>query len=245
MNMMRKAFEGQIIEVEAGKREIVACISTAAVDRDGEVVMPMGLVKKNYSGLTVFYNHDTALPIGSALWVKHSGGRVLAKYRTTDKTQFGRDMFALAQDGILNGYSIGFMPREYSAPSSAEIAGRPELKDVQRIYRQWELLEFSLVGIPANPEAVTLAISKKVSPETLELIRGGMQQIAADGSRESSDGRTIDENGKLAEREQKLVLEARAMRTEELIQIISARLRPVEMDKVIQGAFDRCMGKVE
>ena len=166
MSMLRKAFDGQLIEVQAGRREIVACISTSAVDRDGDVVLPEGLVRKNYSGLTVFYNHDTALPLGAAQWVKKSGDRVIAKYRCTDKTQFGRDMFALAQDGVLNSYSIGFLPGEFSNPTSEETARRPELKKARRMYRKWELLEFSLVGIPANPEATMLAISKKVARET-------------------------------------------------------------------------------
>ena len=169
--MIRKAFDARIVDAQPGRREIVACISTDSLDRQNEVVLPHGLRKKNYAGMTVFYDHNTALPVGAAQWVKQQDGRILAKFRCTDKTAFARDIFALAQDGILTSYSIGFMPLEASAPTAAEIARHPEWHRASRIYRQWELLEFSIVGIAANPDATMLAISKKVSPESLALLQ--------------------------------------------------------------------------
>ena len=169
--MIRKAFDARIVDTQPGRREIVACISTDSLDRQNEVVLPHGLRKKNYAGMTVFYDHNTALPVGAAQWVKQQDGRILAKFRCTDKTAFARDIFALAQDGILTSYSIGFMPLEASAPTAAEIARRPEWHRASRIYRQWELLEFSIVGIAANPDATMLAISKKVSPESLAILQ--------------------------------------------------------------------------
>ena len=169
--MIRKAFDARIVDTQPGRREIVACISTDAVDRQNEVVLPQGLRKKNYAGMTVFYDHNTALPVGAAQWVKQQDGRILAKFRCTDKTAFARDIFALAQDGILTSYSIGFMPLEASAPTAAEIAHHPDWHAARRIYRKWELLEFSIVGIAANPDATMLAISKKISPESLALLQ--------------------------------------------------------------------------
>ena len=248
MSMLRKAFEGQLIEVQAGRREIVACISTSAVDRDGDVVLPEGLVRKNYSGLTVFYNHDTALPLGAAQWVKKSGDRVLAKYRCTDKTQFGRDMFALAQDGVLNSYSVGFLPGEFSNPTPEEIARRPELKKARRIYRKWELLEFSLVGIPANPEATMLAISKKVAPETWAILQ---RTIVSDTSlpldRESLPESLVANIAPLsaavvaaptAEKSKSM----RLLTREEIARHIVANLRAIDMSRLVDAAFDRRAG---
>ena len=248
MSMLRKAFEGQLIEVQAGRREIVACISTSAVDRDGDVVLPEGLVRKNYSGLTVFYNHDTALPLGAAQWVKKSGDRVLAKYRCTDKTQFGRDMFALAQDGVLNNYSVGFLPGEFSNPTPEEIARRPELKKARRIYRKWELLEFSLVGIPANPEATMLAISKKVAPETWAILQ---RTIVSDTSlpldRESLPESLVANIAPLsaavvaaptAEKSKSM----RLLTREEIARHIVANLRAIDMSRLVDAAFDRRAG---
>ncbi len=162
MPKFTKSYDAQIVDVRSGSREIVAVISTAAVDRDGEVVLPLGLVRKNYAGLTVFYDHNTALPMGVVQWVKHSANRVLGKYRVSDRTQFARDMFNLAQDGVVTKHSIGFSAQDYGPPTAEEVRENPEWKTARRVYRRWELLEFSLVGVPANPEAELLAISKKV-----------------------------------------------------------------------------------
>ena len=253
MAMLRKAFEGQLIEVQPGRREIVACISTSAVDRDGDVVLPEGLLRKNYAGLTVFYNHDTALPLGAAQWVKKSGDRVLAKYRCTDKTQFGRDMFALAQDGILNSYSVGFLPGEFSNPTPEEIARRPEMKKARRVYRQWELLEFSLVGIPANPEATMLAISKKVAPETWAILQRSTnndqrtdcsnevmnndrpKRVTGDRSQELPTAGVSDRNTSKS---------IRLLSCGEIAWHIAQQLRAVDTESIVNAAFDHQAGIV-
>ncbi len=250
MPMLRKAFEGQLIEVQPGRREIVACISTAAVDRDGDVVLPEGLARKNYSGLTVFYNHDTALPLGAAQWVKKSGDRVLAKYRCTDKTQFGRDMFALAQDGVLNSYSVGFLPGEFSNPTAEEIARRPEWKKARRIYRQWELLEFSLVGIPANPEATMLAISKKVAPETWAILQRStptatalhVTEIRLRESLAAGIGPALAAGAGVSDRNTRKSI--RLLSPGEIARHIARQLRAVETESIVNAAFDRQAGIV-
>jgi HK97 family phage prohead protease len=166
--MQMKTCEARTLETAPGKREIIACISTTAVDRQNEVVLPTGMLRKNHAGMTVFYNHDTSRPIGVTLWIKPHDGKILAKFRCTDKTPFARDIFALAQDGVLRTYSIGFRPLESSPPTAAEIRQHPEWADAVRVHRSWELLEFSLVGVPANPEALMLAISKGISPPARE-----------------------------------------------------------------------------
>ncbi len=239
--MIRKSFDTEILDVAPGRREVVACISTAAIDRDAEVVLPHGLIKKHYGGLTVFYDHDTAKPLGVTHWVKQADGRVLAKYRASDKTQLARDMFALAQDGVLKSYSIGFLPRAYSAPTPEELRLRPELKDARRVYRQWELLEFSLVGIAANPEATMLAISKKVSPQTWATLEASRQPSsrlagaqlkavgggAAGGAHRPSGAPVV-----------------RSISAAEIATVIAARLAPCDVDDLVGRAFDLVAGRL-
>lgn len=169
--MIIKTYDASL-EVNEGKREVLAVISTNAVDRDGEVVSPKGLRKKNYAGNPiVMVNHDyQSLPIGKALWVKADGDRILAKYKVSDATQFARDVFGLLQDGTLNAHSIGFVSKHASRPTTAEKNANPDLVGAKLIHRDWELLEFSVVGIPANPEALTLAVSKGYASETLKFL---------------------------------------------------------------------------
>jgi HK97 family phage prohead protease len=169
---LTKTYESSIDDVNAGKREVVAIISTDAIDRDNEVVSPKGMKKKSFNGNpVVMVNHDyQTLPVGKALWVKAEANRVLAKYTITDKTQLGRDVFALIQDGVLSAHSIGFVSNYSSKPTTKEVNERPDLKGAKLIHRDWNLLEFSVVGIPANPEALTLSVSKGYSTDTLKFL---------------------------------------------------------------------------
>jgi HK97 family phage prohead protease len=172
-----KTFDNVDFKVEDGSRTIIATISTDAIDRHGEIVLPKGLKKKNYAGNpVVMVNHDyTSLPVGKSLWVRSDGKKIIAKAYITDKTQLGRDAFALVQDGILNAASIGFdaVKSESGPPSTKEIQHHPEWKGATGVYRNWELLEWSLVAIPANQEALMMAVSKGYSPETLKFLSQG------------------------------------------------------------------------
>jgi len=162
MERMTKTFDGgELIDVSPGSREVVACISSSCVDRDKEIVLPSGMKKKSHAGMTVFYDHDTSRPVASCQWVKASGDKLLAKHRFTDKTELGRDMFALVQDGVLRSYSIGFQPdSQPSAATREELSAHPEWSKAKRVIRSYDLLEYSLVGIPANPDALTLCVAK-------------------------------------------------------------------------------------
>ena len=170
-NILRKSYESEL-QVDEGKREVIAIISTNSVDRDGEVVSPKGMRKKNFAGNpVVMLNHDyQKLPIGKALWVKSDGDKVISKYRVSDATQEARDVFGLLQDGTLNAHSIGFATNYKSKPTTKEINERPELADAKIIHRDWELFEFSVVGIPCNPDALALAVSKGYSKAVIDFL---------------------------------------------------------------------------
>jgi phage head maturation protease len=169
---INKIYDASDVQVNEGKREVIAAISSDAIDRDNEVVSPSGIKRKNYAGNpVVLLNHQyDTLPVGKALWVKPSGNQVLAKYYVSDKTEMSRDVFGLLQDKVLNAHSIGFQSLKASPPSTKEINQRPDLKEARLIHREWELLEFSIVGIPCNPEALTLAVSKGYSKSLLTFI---------------------------------------------------------------------------
>ena len=167
MDHVFKSFDAEIMDVMPGSREIVAKASSDALDRENEVVLPGGLMKKNYQGLPVLFNHNPDSPIGVHNWAKAVGNGVVIKWRASDKTQTAREAFDLAKDGVLTRYSIGFIAHERGSPTAAEVKARPEYKDARGVYRRWELVETSLVSVPANPDAVQLAIAKGYSPESL------------------------------------------------------------------------------
>jgi phage head maturation protease len=186
--MITKCFNAKDLTVNPSSREIVAVISTDAVDRDGEVVLPNGLEKAQYSGNpVVLYGHDSSsLPIGKTLWIKSDGNKVIAKYRVSDKTQFARDVFGLLQDGILRAHSIGFTEHDSSPPTTKEIETRPDWKDARKVIRSWSLLEFSVVPIPCNPEALACAVAK-CCHETKQFLGKAFEAAEAQEQQEQQD----------------------------------------------------------
>lgn len=171
-----KAYDSDL-QLDEGSRTVLAIISTDSVDRDGEVVNPKGMHKKNFStNPIVLFNHNREeLPIGKALWVKadtdeKGRGVIKAKYKITDKTPTGQMVFDLLKDGILTSHSITLLSNHSTKPTTKEINERPDLKDARLIHRDWELLEFSIVTLPANPDAVALAISKGYSGDVLKFL---------------------------------------------------------------------------
>lgn len=179
--------------VEQSGDEIVHVISSGTLDRDNEVVHPAGMRRGNHAGMTVFYNHDTTQPIGVCRWVKPHGDKVLAKTRLTDKTEFARDIKALVQDGVLRSFSIGFRTMGNDGPpTQTELKSRPQWAGARRVFRDWDLHEYSLVGVPANPDAIVQAEGKGlISPATALILKGSAP--AADGD-DPAKGGTIELN---------------------------------------------------
>lgn len=180
MQNITKQFDASFT-LDKDSREFISVISTDAIDRVGDVMIPKGLRKKNYSGNpVVLFNHDTNIPIGVCRWIKPEGNKLIAKTYITDKTQFGRDVFGLLQDGIIGAMSISFTPLNVGLPTSKELKERPELVNATKIIREWELLEYSIVTIPCNPECLALAVAKGYSPNILKFFNGGVMPSGQD-----------------------------------------------------------------
>jgi HK97 family phage prohead protease len=92
-------------------------------------------------------------PIGKAIWIRRDDGGIISKVKFAN-TEFAQEIFQLYKDGFLKAFSVGFMPKE-TEDGDGE-------KKPRRIYKKWELLEYSAVPVPANPEALSLAIQKGV-----------------------------------------------------------------------------------
>jgi hypothetical protein len=89
-----------------------------------------------------------------------------------NNTPMAQEIYQLAADGFPLAVSVGFVPLEYV--TRGEGGFQQELDDcvkrgwlsvddapaVRCIYTKWLLLEYSDVPVPANPEALQLAISK-------------------------------------------------------------------------------------
>lgn len=160
-----KRFSFQVTKSDLvdGERAIVHIITTDSVDRYKDVVLPKGGKLENYrkNPVVLLHHENLRVPIGRNLWIKPSGdGRgLVAKtiFATNDEAE---EVYQLYRERVLNAWSIGMRPIKGAPPTEADIRGRPDWAGCAWIYREWELLEYSAVDIPANPDAVTLAVSK-------------------------------------------------------------------------------------
>jgi uncharacterized protein len=153
------------VEANSEERTVTAVISTGAIDRDKEVLVPKGADLENFrKNPVVLWAHDHSIPaIGKALHITVKGKKIIAKVKFAT-TPFADEIFSLFKDGILNAFSVGFMPTKSHSPTPKDILKNPELVDAYRIFDNWELLEFSPVNVPANPEALATAV-KTMSDE--------------------------------------------------------------------------------
>jgi len=149
-------------EVDEEQRTVEAIISTGVIDRDSEVLSPKGMDMDNFVKNPVIpWSHDTmSPPIGRCLWVKRGTKRIIAKVKFAT-TERANEVWELFKGGFLNAFSVGFMPKEGHRPTPEEIKKMPELADCKFIFDKWELTEFSPVTVPANPEALALAVKSK------------------------------------------------------------------------------------
>lgn len=156
--MLRKQYVCKS-EVDEQERTVTAVISTGAIDRDNEILLPKGADFEQYmKNPVVLWAHgyrDT--PIAKALWIKKTWKNIKAKLQFADTPQ-AEEIYQLFKGGFLKAFSVGFRPIKSHRPDEKEIAKNPEWAGVWLIYDEWELLEFSAVPVPANPEALAIAV---------------------------------------------------------------------------------------
>ena len=148
-------FDCQVKSIDEGERAITALISTAARDRMDEVLLPEGADLKNFrKNPVVLLSHNYSQPpIGRAMWIRKMADGILSKVQFA-KTQIAEDVYNLYKDGFMKAFSVGFMPKEWEDGDGK--------KSPRRTYSKWELIEYSAVPVPANPEALALALEKGI-----------------------------------------------------------------------------------
>lgn len=164
---LTKAFSADI-SIEEGERAVVARITTAAVDRDGEVLIPQGCNTKDYEkNPVVFLNHNYwDLPVGKCAAITRDEKGITAKTifakrpedYPADEEWMPDTLLSLFKQGVVKGFSVGFLAKESRPASEADIEKYGA--SCRRVYTKWQLLEYSVAPLPANQEAVALAVSK-------------------------------------------------------------------------------------
>lgn len=165
--LMDKVFKNftnsSVREFDDEEMSVVHFISTENEDRYGDIVRAEGMNDKHYSkNPVVLFGHDhNSFPIGKSLWrkttIRDGVKGILAKTKFA-KTEEGKIAYELWKDGFLNSASIGFIPKKYNL-----ITKQDGGSDGGYDFKEWELLEYSIVTIPANAEALRLAYTKSLN----------------------------------------------------------------------------------
>lgn len=189
------------VQFEPGERASIDIITTDSVDHEKEVVLPGGIDVDTYrKNPIVLFAHDDTKPIGRSLWIKTNPNgikskTVYAKRPDDYQGDFLPDLvFALVQQQILKGRSIGFFPTEIDAPTQEQIKARPDWADANAIITKSVIFEYSVVSVPCNEDALQLAVSKglkEFSTKSLEALGVKVRPTVAPAVRPI---KRIDEN---------------------------------------------------
>lgn len=164
--MENKQFASAVIkENPNGKGEFVFTASTARSDRENDVIEPNGWVLEQFKdGGPLLWGHDQSkLPIGRVLWVKVDDGKLIGKAKFNGQTQLSTDVEKLVRSGDLTALSVGFRPVDMNMNNEGG-----------RNFTKQELLEISVVNVPANPDAVIHSI-KSMDIKSPNLIKAIME----------------------------------------------------------------------
>lgn len=148
-------------------------ISTRKKDRHGDIIEQVWElqnynqeVKGEISG-PVLINHDSrALPVGKGYaWLED--GKLMSGVKFAneiDTYDIGKTVAELVRQNFIKNASVGFIPLEWEKMDDDEDnSGWPSYRFLRN-----ELLEWSVVNVPANPDAQRKMISKGFDLDKLE-----------------------------------------------------------------------------
>lgn len=209
MTVVHKVFGIEVVEATKSGGRII--INTASVDRDRDRVLPGGCRAENYlKNPVVQWGHEYRAPwstIGKTVSMTIEADRITAEFelRPAANDQDPQNIIRLLwEGGWVRTASIGFIPR---VGKQNDLGGYD--------FGEWELLEWSLVPIPANQDALRLAV-KGMDAQTDELTQPEAATAGFEGvvkSAETKRGRV------LSSRNEELLRDAIAMLQQVLAQI--------------------------
>ena len=144
--MDKQYIEATIKKADDGS--FIAVASTNSVDRHGEVVDNNGwdlkAFKKNPVILWAHDHSEPAIGVSKKTWVEGVGkkAKLMIQPLLHDVTDKAKAIKTLVEMGVINSLSVGFKPIE--SPDGIT-------------FTKNELLEVSMVNVPANAEAMMLA----------------------------------------------------------------------------------------
>ncbi|TYL87427.1 phage major capsid protein [Bradyrhizobium cytisi] len=185
-------------------------LSDETPDRMDDIIMSDGWQLSNFKKNPIaLFGHQSSFPIGTWKTVRVvdkqlRGVLELAPLGTSERID---EIRRLVEADILRAVSVGFRPIE-TKPR--------EETDWGVFFTKAELVETSVVSVPANPNALAVAKSLNISPATIDLVfagkgtKGGIQRRGLTGGQASTSslvrkGTTMSFAQRITAAEQRLV----------------------------------------
>ncbi len=156
-NIKYKATE--LRAVEDNQFEFIA--SDETVDRYGDIVRAAGWEVANYKrNPIVLFQHQNAVPVGISTKVWIDGKKLMARIKMAAEgtSAFIDTLRKLLDQKIIRAVSVGFQPTK--DPNLIRDEKNDRITGMEFVGQ--ELLEISLVSVPANPSALSLAKSLSI-----------------------------------------------------------------------------------
>lgn len=152
------------VAAPAGSDPLTYVMSDETVDRMGDVIEASGWQLENFAKNPIaLFGHDHRFVIGHWSNVRVQGRKLIGKLNLLPAGVSERldEIRAAVEAGVLRAVSVGFT----SDPDSME-----QNKGGGWRFKSAELMECSLVSVPANPNALQMAKSLRLSEDVQSII---------------------------------------------------------------------------
>lgn len=137
-------------------------ISTPEVDRYGTIIVPSGIDYSAYMNnpIVLAQHNSDSWPVGKCLGFYLNGENLEASIQIECITEEGRTLNKLIDAGFVKAVSVGIIP----------IESEEQTIDGQKVtvYTKSELVEFSVVSVPANRSALIKRTFKNIINDSIQ-----------------------------------------------------------------------------
>jgi HK97 family phage prohead protease len=154
---LRKHASGPVEKLD--DRTLRFTVSTGAVDRDMDTVAPGGwdLAAFEKNPVVLWSHRADDPPIGKAIDFGADERRLFSAVRFLPDgygkaSEIADTIYRMASDGWLAATSVGFRPVKWDFTTDVERGAEDWFPGID--YQRQELVEFSIVSVPSNPEAL-------------------------------------------------------------------------------------------
>jgi HK97 family phage prohead protease len=156
---VRKQLISPVAQLDSDMRALRFTISTDSIDREQDRIALAGWDVRNFQrNPVVLWAHDASrLPIGRAFDLAIVDNALKASVEFIPETMpeggaFADTVYRLAREGFIAATSVGFRPTKWDYTTDKERGADDWFPGID--FEEQELVELSIVTVPANPEAL-------------------------------------------------------------------------------------------